>query len=163
MKKGSLLNRVPRFFKAVYLKLFRINDTPEKISAGLALGVFFGILPGMGPFAALFFAFIFRINRAAALLGSILTNTWLSVPVFFLSVNIGSFMTGSNYSDINRTWTGLIKDFSWDKLFHLSIYKIAAPVILGYIAAGLVIGAAAYAVTLGIIKTARNKKTRRLQ
>jgi len=162
MKNSTLFSRIQRFFKAVYLKLFRINDTPQKIAMGIGLGVFFGVLPGMGPLAALFFAFIFKVNRAGALLGSLLTNTWLSVPVFFVSANIGSILTGSDYADIYRTWTDLIKDFAWNKLFQLSIYRIAAPVILGYIMVGLFIGIAAYAVTLGIIKSAKNKNTRRL-
>ena len=33
-------NKVARFFKALYLKLFRINDTPQKIAIGFGVGVF---------------------------------------------------------------------------------------------------------------------------
>ncbi len=159
MKNHTIFNRISRFFKVAYLKLFRINDTPQKIAIGIGLGVFFGVLPGMGPVAALFLAFILKVNRAGALLGSLLTNTWLSVPTFFVSVKIGSVMTGSNYADIYKTWSALIKNFTWDNLFQLSIYKIVIPVILGYVIVALFIGIAAYVTALGIIKTVKRKES----
>jgi len=83
-----------RFFKVLYLKLFRIDDSPHKIALGFGLGVFLGVMPGMGLIAALAIAIIIKVNRIAALLGSILTNTWLSIPVFFLAVRTGSAVTG---------------------------------------------------------------------
>ena len=140
-----------RWLKLIYLKLFRINDTPQKIAVGLGLGVFFGVMPGMGPFAALFFAFIFRVNRAAALLGSILTNTWLSIPAFILAVKAGSLITGVSYKDINAGWSLLLKDFKWGSLFKLSVYNVIGPVMAGYVVVSLSIGVLAYLVALIII------------
>jgi len=93
--------RISRFFKAVYLRLFRINDTPQKIALGLGLGVFMGVLPGTGPVAALALAFLLKVNRASALLGSVLTNTWLSIPVFLLSLRVGASFAGINYQDLH--------------------------------------------------------------
>ncbi|MCG2713658.1 MAG: DUF2062 domain-containing protein [Candidatus Omnitrophica bacterium] len=63
----------------IFAKLFKINDSAGKIALGVGLGVFAGLLPGTGPAAALLLALVFRANRAAALLGSLITNTWLSV------------------------------------------------------------------------------------
>ena len=74
-----MLKKIPGF---IFDKLFKINDSAEKIALGVGLEVFSGLMPGTGPTAALFLAFIFRANRAAALLGSMLTNTWLSVVTF---------------------------------------------------------------------------------
>lgn len=122
-----------RWLKLIYLKLFRINDSPQKIAIGLGLGVFFGVMPGMGLLAALFFAFIFRVNRAAALLGSILTNTWLSIPVFVLAVKTGTLITGISYKDFGKSWLGI------------------ASVIIGYIAVSLCIGILAYLAAFIII------------
>lgn len=129
-----------RWLKLIYLKLFRINDSPQKVAIGLGLGVFFGVLPGMGPLAALFFAFLFRVNRAAALLGSILTNTWLSIPVFVLAVKAGFLITGINYKDFAKSWTGI------------------ASVIVGYIAVSLCIGILVYLAALIVIKYHRKPK-----
>lgn len=147
-----------RFFKLIYLKLFRINDTPQKIAVGFGLGVFLGVMPGMGPIAALFFAFVLRVNRAAALLGSILTNTWLSIPVFLLSVKTGSMVLGLSYADAYREWSAFLKDFHWIKLLQLSVYKILAPVLTGYLIVSFCIGLLAYAGSLAIAKYVKRKK-----
>jgi hypothetical protein len=161
MNKTKISNRIARLFKLAYSKLFRINDTPQKIAIGLGLGVFFGIMPGTGPLAALFFAFVFRANRASAVLGSVLTNTWLSIPTFLISVKVGSVMTGVNHKDICRGWEVLVKNFKWSRLFELSIYKIIIPVIIGYLLVSLFIGIGAYGITLVTlqhIKRRRNVK-----
>ena len=104
MDKKSVLSRISRFFKALYLKIFRIDDSPQKIALGFGLGVFLGVMPGMGPIAALAIAFLLKANRASALLGSILTNTWLSIPVFFLAVKTGAVVTGSSHEVIRSEW-----------------------------------------------------------
>jgi uncharacterized protein (DUF2062 family) len=36
-------NRLQRFFKFLYLKLFRINDSPQRIALGFGAGAFMGI------------------------------------------------------------------------------------------------------------------------
>jgi len=154
-KKG--FGRIARFFKAVYLKLFRINDTPQKIAIGFGLGVFSGVMPGTGPIAALFLALIFRVNRASALLGSILVNTWLSIPLFFLSVKTGSLITGLNYRDICNGWAAFLKEFHWIKLLQLSMYEVILPIISGYLIVSICIGVLAYAVTLAIVSHKLNK------
>lgn len=128
-----------RWLKLIYLKLFRINDSPQKVAIGLGLGVFFGIMPGLGPLAALFFAFLFKVNRAAALLGSVLTNTWLSIPVFALAVKAGFLITGMSYKDFGKNWIGI------------------ASVIIGYIAVSLCVGVLAYLAALIIISRRKSK------
>jgi hypothetical protein len=133
-------------------KLFKINDSPQKIALGVGLGVFSGLMPGTGPLAALFLAFIFRANRAAALLGSILTNTWLSLVTFILAIKAGSLVLGLHWQDVERKMQGLIHDFGWAKFFKLSFLDVLLPVIIGYIIIGLFLGAAAYLITLAIIR-----------
>ena len=158
MKKNGF-ERIKRFFKAIYLKLFRINDTPQKIAIGFGLGVFFGVIPGTGVAASLVAAFLFKVNRASALLGSILTNTWLSIPVFFLSVKVGAAVTGSNYVDLYNDWKMFLRDFHWSGLLQISIYKIIFPIMIGYLIVSLFIGLLAYVITLTVVKNIRNKKS----
>ncbi|MDI6606430.1 MAG: DUF2062 domain-containing protein, partial [Candidatus Omnitrophota bacterium] len=88
-KKITPADRIRRLFRLFYLKVFRINDSPRKVALGMGLGVFSGILPGTGPIAAVCLAFIFRANRAAALLGSLITNTWLSFFIFLVAIKTG--------------------------------------------------------------------------
>ena len=137
-------NGLKRFFKLLYLKLFRINDTPQKIAAGLGLGVFSGIFPGTGPIAALFLAFVFRVNRAASLIGSLLTNTWLSFVTFILSIKTGSAILGLSWQEIYNEWNSLLKGFHWQGLFKSSVLKIILPVALGYLIIALSAGLLTY-------------------
>ncbi len=152
MDKRSLLNRPSRFFRALYLKLFRIYDSPQKIALGFGLGVFLGVMPGVGPIAALAVAFLIKANRAAALLGSILTNTWLSIPVFFLSVKVGSTLTGTIHDSVSGKWSALLKDFSWGNLMHLSAHDVLIPIFIGYTAVSVIIGVIAYLAALLAVK-----------
>ena len=144
-------NFIKRSAEFIYRKLFLINDTPNKISLGFGLGVFTGIVPGTGPIAALFLAMLLRANRAAAVIGSALTNTWLSFVTFIAAAKIGSVILRINWSDIQADWSAFITKFSWKLLFKFSAIKLIFPVLLGYFIIALACGLAAYLVTLPII------------
>jgi len=148
MTSRSLRERVSRFLRAIYLKLFRINDTPQKIAMGLGLGVFLGVLPGAGPIAAFTLSLIFRVNRASALLGSILTNTWLSIPVFLVSLRAGAAVMGLDYGDLRSEWTELLKDFHWKNALDAGIYTVVIPILAGYALVALSVGLAVYTASL---------------
>ncbi len=153
-------NKLQRFFKFVYLKLFRINDTPQKIALGFGLGVFLGILPGTGPIAALCCAFLFRLNRAAAFLGSLLTNTWLSIVTFALSVKIGAFVMNLEWQKVYQDWGAFLKDFHWVNLFKLGVLEIALPVLLGYFIISLCAGILGYIISLiAVIQIRKSKES----
>jgi len=154
MPKG---NKILRSLKFIYHKVFRINDSPQKISLGFGLGVFLGILPGTGPIASLVLATFLRVNRASALLGSIITNTWLSLVTFVFSVKIGSFILGIKPQTIRAGWEGLISDFSWGSLLKVSSLKIALPVFLGYVITGLAAGILAYLLVTLILRIRRQR------
>jgi uncharacterized protein (DUF2062 family) len=152
-------NIVKRSFGFIYQKLFLINDTPQKIALGIGLGVFAGILPGTGPLAALFLALAFRANRAAALLGSAFTNTWLSLVSFLLAVKIGSTILKVKWEDVQAGWSALIKEFSWKALSKLSLLETLLPVILGYFIIALACGLIAYIIALLIaLQIKRNSR-----
>jgi len=146
-----------RFLKCLYLKLFRVNDSPQKIALGFGLGAFSGIFPGTGPIAALTLAFILRANRASALLGSLLTNTWLSFLTFILATKTGSLLIGMNWQEVHQDWLLIYQDFHWLDFFKLSILKIIFPVMLGYLIIGLSLGCLVYLLTLIIIQL-KNKR-----
>lgn len=150
-KKERYRDKINRFLNSLYIKLFRINDTPQRIALGFGLGVFSGILPGTGPLAALFLAFILRVNRASALLGSLLTNTWISFLTFILAIKVGSGILGVSWSDIQQDWDSFIRGFHWLMLFKLSVLKVIWPIIVGYIVIGFSLGLLAYLITLIII------------
>ena len=136
----------------LFAKLFKINDSAGKIALGVGLGVFSGLLPGTGPIAALFLALIFRANRAAALLGSMLTNTWLSLVTFILAIKVGSAILNLNWQQVQQKAMLLIKDFGLAKFFKLSFFDLFLPVLIGYIVIGLILGTFSYLITLLITR-----------
>ena len=149
MPKESVFKRV---FHFIFAKLFIINDSAEKIALGVGLGVFSGLMPGTGPAAALFLAFIFQANRAAALLGSILTNTWLSIITFILAIKVGSIVLSRHWQEVYQKAHGLIRDFHWISFFKLSFLDVLLPVIIGYLIIGLFLGLISYLIVLLIIR-----------
>lgn len=158
MVNKTISVKVSRFFKTAYLKLFRINDTPQRIALGMGLGVFLGVLPGAGPIAALALALILRANRASALLGSILTNTWLSIPVFLISLRTGAAMTGVRYQDLHKDWALLLKDFHWAGLLDVGVFRIMLPILAGYAAVSFAIAVIVYLMTFILIEYVKRNK-----
>ncbi len=143
----------------LFAKLFKINDTPQKVALGVGLGVFAGLIPGTGPIAALFMAFVFRANRAAALFGSMFTNTWLSLATFILAIKAGSLVLKVDWQKVQQQAQVLSRDFSWAKLFKLSFLDVLLPVFTGYLIIGLFLGTLCYLITLFVIRinSRRNK------
>lgn len=84
----------------MYLKILRIQDPPERIARGAAIGVLMGVLPtfGAGAFLSLAFAFVLKANKAAAVLGSFVMNPLTSTFFWTLSIVIGSVILGEDYS-----------------------------------------------------------------
>jgi uncharacterized protein len=139
-------------FKSIYDKLIGINDSPQKIALGFGLGVFCGILPGTGPIASVVLALVFRMNKAAALVGSVLTNTWLSLVTFVIAVKIGSALTGANWQDIYQQCQALIQNFSWTNVRTFPFSKIVLPLVIGYLVVGVLSGIIGYVLALLLIR-----------
>jgi len=101
-RKHTLLNKLKRRTRLIYLKILRIDDPPEKIARGAAIGVAIGILPsfGLGGFIAFGLAFVFKANKASAVLGSFIMNP-ITAPFFWsASIFSGSVLFGERYSSI---------------------------------------------------------------
>ena len=143
------------FIKNLYIKIFKINDTPQRIALGLGVGVCLGIIPGTGPIVALFVAWALGLNRASALLGSLLTNTWLSIVTFLLSIKVGAAIMKLNWQEVKEAWLVFIKNFHGLDLLRLPILKIILPVILGYFVVALGLGLVIYLITLIVLTQIR--------
>lgn len=86
--------RMYRWLKYMKTRLLRINDTPEKIAKGAALGVFLGIYPtfGLGFILAWLGSAVMGWNKAASILGSFIMNP-ITTPFFWtLSAVVGGFI-----------------------------------------------------------------------
>ena len=150
------MNKISAFLNNLYQKLFKINDTPQRIALGLGLGSALGMLPGTGPLAALFLAVVFKVNRASALLGSLATNTWLSLVTFLLALRVGSAIFGVNWETLKNGVKILFSDFHWSYLFKASFFEIIMPLLVGYFLIALVFGLLVYLVSWLVIKKIRH-------
>jgi len=98
-KKKSWVHRL----KTAGKKLFLINDPPERIARGFAIGVFWGIMPTFG-FAWIFalpVAFLLRANKISTILGTFVSNPFTAVFLYTLGYKFGTQIfqpTRTNFS-----------------------------------------------------------------
>src|SRR3989304_6921092 len=91
-KNHTRFTKIKRWLKLHYYKVVRIDDPPDRIARGVAIGVFMGIFPtfGLGIIVAIVFAYILKANRASAVLGSFIMNPF-TIPIFWtLSSAVGA-------------------------------------------------------------------------
>lgn len=122
-------------FKKYIKKFFLINDTPEKVAGGAALGIFLGIFPGEGVLSTLFFSAIFRLNKLAAIAGVMATNMWMTFVVLPPSALVGSFLFHESYSDLIGKFQKYqsLDTIKETLLFSLSIFETAfLPLLVGF-------------------------------
>lgn len=101
-KRHPFKARIKRKLRFVYLKIIRLNDPPERIAWGVAIGVLMGILPTFGIGALLSFglAFVFKANKAAAVLGSMIMNPFTSPFFWGVSAALGAFIMKEDYAEM---------------------------------------------------------------
>ena len=75
--------------------LLHVADTPERTAAAFAMGVFFGFSPFLGftRCSAIIVAFLFNLNRVAALLGVYSNLPWIIAPYYAIVTMIGATIT----------------------------------------------------------------------
>jgi len=144
-----------RFFK----QFFRIKDTPHKIAAGAATGIFLGVLPGPGVMASIVVASIFRMNRLAAIAGAVATNHWTTIFMFPLAGAVGCFLFGGNRTSLIDQFNQ-IYGLGFKFLFSKEILMdIVLPLAVGFVAVSGVIALFCYILTFSLIKIHRNTVT----
>jgi len=97
-------SKFSRWLRYGYIRLVRINDSPQKVAAGLAVGVLLGILPtfGFGALIALALAIVFKFNKAASIFGSLIMNPLTTAFFWTASSVLGAFVA-------NRDWHRTLK------------------------------------------------------
>ncbi len=137
--------------------LVSLNDTPERIALGFAVGVFFAFSPllGMHTFLGLLVAFVFGLNRVAVLVGVFINNPWTLVPIYGLAAYLGGLLVGfpPAASLPNLEWSGVLQRRFWAELAgHWGIVK---PVLLGSTILSVGFALISYPVALFLVQKAR--------
>lgn len=156
--KKHPFERVRRRARLIYLKIMRIDDPPERIARGAAIGVLMGVLPtfGIGTFLSLAGAFVFKANKAAAVLGSLIVNPLTSPFFWTLSIVLGSALTGQDSDAIFRhiKENGFLKGAGWTTIVYMTGNAI--------LSAAFTIGSY-YIVKIAIIRHRRRKEEKMLR
>jgi uncharacterized protein (DUF2062 family) len=147
-------------------RLLHLHDSPKRTSVAFALGIFFGFSPFIGAHTilALTVAFIFRLNRVAALIGVYVNSPWTLVPVAIASTSLGELIMGRMGLSYEK--------FDWYELgsfrFWLHLpreihehYHTLYPFFVGSMTIAITLGLLAYPLCLWLIQTYRRKFLRR--
>jgi uncharacterized protein (DUF2062 family) len=77
-------------------RLVSLDDSPQRIAFGFAVGVFLAFTPllGLHTLLGLLLAFAFGLNRVAVLVGLFINNPWTLFPIYGLATYVGGLFVG---------------------------------------------------------------------
>lgn len=77
-------------------KLVSLDDSPQRIALGFAVGVSLAFSPllGLHTVLGLLIAFAFGLNRFAVLVGVFVNNPWTLLPIYGLATYVGGLLVG---------------------------------------------------------------------
>lgn len=133
-------------------KFFLIDDSPHKVAAGAAIGIFWGIMPGEGVATTLVTATIFRFNRLSATAGVLAVNMWMTIVSLPLAAICGGFLFKVDpeilISNFKSTYDLGIKYFFTETIFsHLLL-----PLIAGFFIVSIAISLVFYFLLYFLLK-----------
>jgi len=147
-----------------YLKhrILRLDDTPHNIALGLALGAGVSFSPLMMTHLIQggIFAFIFRANIPAALIGTIIGNPWTFPFIWYASLSLGSALFGLIGMPVDASPPADVDlQMIWNMLFNDPM-RLFLPWMLGGYVLCVVVTAALYPIYFYMIKAALRFKNR---
>ncbi|MDP8244320.1 MAG: DUF2062 domain-containing protein [Candidatus Hinthialibacter antarcticus] len=153
----SFIQRPTRYF---YLKIIRQEGSPDQISAGMALGVFIGLITPPGPqmVLAVIIATFAGANRISSAIGVWITNP-LTIPFIYpVQVWLGSLVSGI---PLNFTAPTTIPEL-WE-LFTDSQnqWNLIVTLMIGAFVSAIVTSFVSYFATKFVVNSYRQKKLAR--
>jgi uncharacterized protein (DUF2062 family) len=117
--------------------LFLLEDSPHRIALAFAIGIWIAFSPLLGIHTglALGIAFLFRLSRAAMLLGAYVNNPWTIAPMYTAGTLLGSWLLGVSPTGIS--------EIAWDREgddFYRSLWQGLQPYIGPYFLGNTVLG-----------------------
>lgn len=143
-------------------KILTLNETPERTALAFALGVLVGFSPfiGLHTILAVALSLLFRLNKVAILAGAWTNLPWIVVPYYALATWVGMGLLGytSSISVPHVGFGDLLTSQFWSWL--LAQWKLLVPAFAGSLVLAVLLGAAAYPITLYVLRRKR-KETRK--
>jgi uncharacterized protein (DUF2062 family) len=126
-----------RQVKLMVVRFVRLRGLPDEIAKGVALGIFIGMTPTFGfqMAIAIFFAYILRENRLAAVLGVWVTNPVTAPFIYAAEYEVGHRLLGMERFELpsELTWQAY-STLGWEILFPMWFCSLLFGVIFGSIA-----------------------------
>jgi uncharacterized protein (DUF2062 family) len=118
-----------------FQKILHLDDEPYKIAGGFAVGVFISFSPFYGAhlLLALGLAFLFRLNKVAAAVGTLVVLPWFAPLVLGVSYLLGRFLLGQGFH--------FPSNFCFEREW---ILRNSLPLVLGCTLIGALAAATAY-------------------
>ena len=139
--------------------LLHLDDPPWRLALALAVGVFISCTPlyGAQTVLALVLATVFRLNKAATVIGTWLNLPWFAPFVYAAALKIGAWVLAEVR---NREAESLALLFGTPLRMSLHdlvsvLPDISLALVIGTTVVGLVAGTATYIVAFGIIRRRR--------
>jgi hypothetical protein len=129
--------------------LLTVRDTPRRIAATFAAGIFIGISPliGIHTLLGLLIAQAFGLNRFVMLSGVYITNPWSVVPIYTFCTWVGMLVLGVDY---------VLPEVDWHTVTASAVIHELRHVLMPFVVGTTIVGSAAAALSYIImIKAAR--------
>jgi uncharacterized protein (DUF2062 family) len=168
--------RTKRFIK---VRILHVNDTPHKIALGVAIGVFIGWTPVIGPhmIMALALCALLRANKLAGVASVWVSNPFTMVPIYYPSYLVGRLAVGlwkgdhglapsefmkllTQMDSISSVLTNFHRMAFWHGLFDILV-KIGVELWVGCLIVGAVAAVIAYFLSYGLVVLYRRRHPRR--
>jgi hypothetical protein len=97
LRSRTLTQRILRpFTRFVKFRILHVDDTPQRIARGMAVGLWVAFTPLMGfhMLIALGLSILFRANKALAIALVWLSNPFTLIPVYLPAYLVGRFFVG---------------------------------------------------------------------
>jgi uncharacterized protein (DUF2062 family) len=124
--------------------LFKLNDSPHRLSAAFALGVFIAFSPtiGLHTISCLLLAWAFRLSKLVVITAAFINNPWTIVPMYGFCLWLGMKITGAGAT---------MPHIEWNELSLGNAYLIMKPYLLPFVTGTLVAGVVAAAISYGVL------------
>jgi uncharacterized protein len=130
--------------------LLHVEDSPTRVAAAFALGVFIAFFPLLGIHTglAIAIALAFRLNKVAILAGAWTNNPWTLAPMYTAGTLLGCFVLGVSPASLGAiTWS------LHGRAFYASLVEGFRPLLMPFIVGNLVLGAGAAALSFLVLRS----------
>lgn len=158
--------------KGLFRRILQLDDSPESIARGVALGVFVSMTPFVGMQMIIVAALntVLKANRIAGLTMTYIANPLTFLPIYWADYQVGRVLLGqdsipkerfetifelrgSNLIARSLSFFENLGEFSWD---------VGGPLILGSVIVGFICALPSYPVTLWISRRHQARKAAKL-